>query len=255
MRGIGRSFLKGFLIGVLCLCIVGLAGLFVLRPSLTAAEADALKRTYSEAGPGADRSGALPAGEEPASFVDFSSLRADYPDVKGWLTIPGTVVDYPVLQSSAAQPEYYLRRNYRGEWRMAGSLFFQYDCTLQSKNTVIYGHNMTDGSMFGVLAKYEDDVFRKGHSRLLLQTEGGVEEYAVAAVLKTDAAQLPFNRTGFASDADYLSFAAELGVSVTSADERLLTLVTCAYDWDGARTVVVARRVVPSDLHRYSLCD
>lgn len=88
MRGIGRSFLKGFLIGVLCLCIVGLAGLFVLRPSLTAAEADALKRTYSEAGPGADRSGALPAGEEPASFVDFSSLRADYPDVKGWLTIP-----------------------------------------------------------------------------------------------------------------------------------------------------------------------
>lgn len=144
--------MKGFLIGVLCLCIVGLAGLFVLRPSLTAAEADALKRTYSEAGPGADRSGALPAGEEPASFVDFSSLRADYPDVKGWLTIPGTVVDYPVLQSSAAQPEYYLRRNYRGEWRMAGSLFFQYDCTLQSKNTVIYGHNMTDGSMFGVLS-------------------------------------------------------------------------------------------------------
>ena len=71
MRGIGRSFLKGFLIGVLCLCIVGLAGLFVLRPSLTAAEADALKRTYSEAGPGADRSGALPAGGEPASFVDF----------------------------------------------------------------------------------------------------------------------------------------------------------------------------------------
>lgn len=109
---------------MLCLCIVGLAGLFVLRPSLTAAEADALKRTYSEAGPGADRSGALPAGEEPASFVDFSSLRADYPDVKGWLTIPGTVVDYPVLQSSAAQPEYYLRRNYRGEWRMAGQSVF-----------------------------------------------------------------------------------------------------------------------------------
>lgn len=111
MRGIGRGFLKGFLIGMLCFCIVGLAGLFVIQPSLTAAETGTLKRTYSEAGPGADRSGALPAGEEPAPLVDFSSLRADYPDVKGWLTIPGTVVDYPVLQSNAAQPEHYLWKN------------------------------------------------------------------------------------------------------------------------------------------------
>ena len=164
-------------------------------------------------------------------------------------------MSYPFLQGT--DNDYYLRRTWRKGSSAVGAIFVEASNSgdLSDFNTVIYGHNMTDGSMFGVLAKYEDDVFRKGHSRLLLQTEGGVEEYAVAAVLKTDAAQLPFNRTVFASDADYLSFAAELGVSVTSADERLLTLVTCAYDWDGARTVVVARRVVPSDLHRYSLCD
>lgn len=237
-----RRFLQGFLIGTLCICLAGLAGLYVIQPRLTEAEADELKKEYSEAGTGADSSGASPAGEKGA-LVDFSSLRADYPDVKGWLTIPGTAVDYPVLQSSAAQPEYYLRRNYKGEWRMAGSLFFQYDCTPQSRNTIIYGHNMTDGSMFGVLAQYEDAVFRSEHSRILLQTENGVEEYTVTAVLKTDAARLPFNRAVFANEADYLSFAAELGVPVESADEHLLTLVTCAYDWDGARTVVVAKQL------------
>lgn len=243
MRGIGRSFLKGFLIGVLCLCIVGLAGLFVLRPSLTAAEADALKRTYSEAGPGADRSGALPAGEEPASFVDFSSLRADYPDVKGWLTIPGTVVDYPVMQSSAQDPEKYLRRNYDMKWRMAGSLFFQYDCMPDSRNLVVFGHNMNDGTMFAVLKKMEDPKFRQEHPTAVLQTADGTHEYRILTALTTDTTQLPFNRTQFAGDEDFLSFAGSMLAGTgytTQAGDRLLTLVTCAYTWDGARTVVVA---------------
>ena len=61
--------------------------------------------------------------------------------MKGWLTIPGTVVDYPMLQSSAEDPEKYLRRNYDMKWRMAGSLFFQYDCTADSRNLVVFGHN------------------------------------------------------------------------------------------------------------------
>ena len=60
-----------------------------------------------------------------------------------------------MLQSSAEDPEHYLRRNYDQEWRMAGSLFFQSDCTPQSRNLVIYGHNMNDGSMFGVLMVVE----------------------------------------------------------------------------------------------------
>ena len=101
MRGIGRSFLKGFLIGVLCLCIVGLAGLFVLRPSLTAAEADALKRTYSEAGPEQIAPGLL--GKNRRLLWIFQPAGR-LPGCKGWLTIPGTVVDY-LCCSNAAQLE------------------------------------------------------------------------------------------------------------------------------------------------------
>lgn len=56
--------------------------------------------------------------------MDLPALQTEYPDIKGWISIPGTCVDYPVLQSSADDPEYYLRRTYKGEWRTAGSIFF-----------------------------------------------------------------------------------------------------------------------------------
>jgi len=72
----------------------------------------------------------------------------------------------------------------------------------------------------------------------------------VAAVLKTDISKLPFNRIGFADDGDFLSFQEELFAqslykpeTIPGEDSRLLTLVTCSYEWESARTVVVAAEV------------
>ena len=153
-----RHFAKGFLIGTLCICLLGLVWLFAFQPRLTAQEAQDLKTQFTTI-PTDDLSGDGPAGKEEPQ-LDFKALQTRYPDVKGWLTIPGTVVDYPVMQSSAQDPEQYL-----------------------------------------------------------------------------------FNRTQFAGDEDFLSFAGSMlaGTGYTAqAGDRLLTLVTCAYTWDGARTVVVA---------------
>ena len=160
-------------------------------------------------------------------------------------------MDYPVLQSGAQDPEYYLRRTYKGEWRTAGSIFFQWDCTPESRNTVVYGHNMNDGTMFAVLQKMADAAFREEDSEILLQTETGLREYIIVAVLKTDISKFSFNRTVFADDGDFLSFQKELLAQplyhdpafIPGADHRLLTLVTCSYEWDNARTVVVAVQV------------
>lgn len=75
--------------------------------------------------------------------VDFRSLQSQYPDVRGWLTIQESGIDYPVLQSSPEEPEYYLPRDYRGNYDINGSLFLQADCILgESGNLTIYGHNM-----------------------------------------------------------------------------------------------------------------
>lgn len=244
-----RAFLKGFLIGTACICLLALFWLCAARPAITAHEADTLKAEYTQPSPGAASSGAgpLPAGKENSPALDFATLRSDYPDVRAWLTIPGTPVDYPVLQSSPANPEYYLRRNYKGEYRMAGSLFFQADCSLGGRSLVIYGHNMNDGTMFGCLPKYLDADYCREHSRITLETPDGIHEYRIAAVLETDAGQVPFNRTAFADDADFLAFADALLNSATvktdspiTANSRLLVLVTCSYAWEDARIVVVA---------------
>ena len=247
-----KIFLKGFCIGLLCLSLLGLLWFLVLQPGLTNGEAQALKETYTQPLPG-ESSGELPAGKEqpePESLVDLSALQAEYPDIQGWISIPGTCVDYPVLQSSADDPEHYLRRTYKGEHRTAGSIFFQWDCTPESKNLVVYGHNMNDGTMFAVLQKMAKEAFRNEHSQILLQTSDGLREYHIAAVLKTDIQKLPFNRTGFADDADFLSFQEELFAqslykpeTIPGEDRRLLTLVTCSYEWESARTVVVAAEV------------
>ena len=248
-----KIFLKGFCIGLLCLSLLGLLWFLVLQPGLTNREAQALKEAYTQPLPEAESSGELPAGKEQPeleSLVDLSALQAKYPDIKGWISIPGTCVDYPVLQSSADEPEYYLRRTYKGEHRTAGSIFFQWDCSPESKNLVVYGHNMNDGTMFAVLQKMEDEAFRKKHSQILLQTSDGLREYQVAAVLKTDIQKLRFNRTEFADDGDFLSFQKELFAqslykpeTIPGVDCRLLTLVTCSYEWESARTVVVAAEV------------
>ena len=139
-----KIFLKGFCIGLFCLSLLGLLWFLVLQPGLTNGEAQALKTEYAQPLPGAESSGVLPAGKEqlePESLVGLPALQAEYPDIKGWISIPGTCVDYPVLQSSADDPEYYLRRTYKGEWRTAGSIFFQWDCSAESQNTVVYGQH------------------------------------------------------------------------------------------------------------------
>ena len=247
-----KIFLKGFCIGLLCLSLLGLLWFLVLQPGLTNREAQNLKEEYAQPLPGGF-SGELPAGKEqpePESLVALSALQAEYPDIQGWISIPGTCVDYPVLQSSADDPEYYLRRTYKGEHRTAGSIFFQWDCSPESKNLVVYGHNMNDGTMFAVLQKMADETFRKEHSQILLQTSDGLREYRIAAVLKTDIQKLPFNRTEFADDADFLSFQKKHFAqslckpeTIPGESHRLLTLVTCSYEWESARMVVVAAEV------------
>lgn len=246
-----RSFAKGVLIGAACFCLLALGWLFLFRPSLAQYEADKLKEAFVESDPGGNSGVLSPlwSKAENENQPDLASLQAQYPDVQAWLSIPGTRVDYPVLQSGIADPEYYLRRNYKGEWRTAGSLFLQADCTLDGRCLIVYGHNMSDGSMFGCLSRYFRSGYCSRHSKIQLQTPDGIRQYTVAAVLETDVNRIPFNRSIFTDDADFLAFAKSLMDAATmktgvpiNADSQLLILVTCSYSWPDARYVVVAVR-------------
>ena len=181
-----KQFFKSFLLGTAMVCLMALGWLCIVQPSITRQETQSIKATYTQLAPGAGNSGGnpLPISEEvDIPQLDFAALQKAYPDVKAWLTIPGTDIDYPVAQSSTADPEHYLRRNLNGERRVAGTLFFQADCTMDGRSLIVYGHNMADGTMFGKLPMYMDSIFRGEHRRIILQTPDGVHQYTVAAVL------------------------------------------------------------------------
>ena len=182
----------------------------------------------------------LPAGQTPKAYAD---LKAENPDFVGWIKIEGTSVNYPVVQTKA-EPQYYLRRSFEGSYSIAGTPFLDAQCDMEKGiGLIIYGHNMNDGTMFAVLKKMADPEFRQAHPIAVLQTAEGTHEYRILTAMTTDTTQLLFNRTQFSGDEDFLAFAGSMLAGteiVPQKQDRLLTLVTCAYDWDGARTVVVA---------------
>ena len=163
------------------------------------------------------------AGREPeVSAIDLRSLQSKYPDVRGWLTIPESGIDYPVLQSNAEDPEYYLRRDYRGNYDINGSLFLQADCILgESENLTIYGHNMNSGAMFGNLDQYASYEYWKAHPSVFFQTPEGMEEYQIAAVLKADVSMFDFQQISFQNQREaeaYVEQAKELALFETGVD-------------------------------------
>lgn len=91
----------------------------------------------------------------------FDELLKENDEVVGWITMDGTQIDYPILQSDNNID--YLTKDYNDRVTRAGSIFldFRNDITSENKNTVVYGHRMKDGSMFQHLTKFLDEDFLK----------------------------------------------------------------------------------------------
>ncbi|UJW58477.1 class B sortase [Bacillus sp. A116_S68] len=176
----------------------------------------------------------------------FDSLLAINDDIVGWITMDGTKIDYPILQ--AEDNDYYLDRNYLHDQTRAGSIFMDYrnDITGTDKNTILYGHRMRDGSMFGQLDEFLDQDFVSEHNRFYYDTLYDSYEVEIfsAYITTTD---FYYIETEFSDLDDYDSFLNELkaksdihtGVEVTKHD-HIITLSTCDYrlNRDTGRLVV-----------------
>jgi sortase B len=190
----------------------------------------------------------------------YKKLHKENPDMIGWLTIKDTPIDYPVMQSTKDDPEYYLHRDFHKNQATAGTLFLDADCSLKrpSDNLIIYGHHMRNGSMFGKLEKYEDSDFYKNHKVFTFDTLKEHREYKVLAVFRGQAYAKGdtehFHYYDFfdaKNEKDFDSFIKEVtersqydtGVTAQYGDQ-LLTLSTCAYHREQGRFVVVAKRII-----------
>lgn len=193
--------------------------------------------------------------------LSFSELQAVNRDVKGWITIPGTAVDYPVLCPPAGRPDYYLTHDWEGNQTKYGSIFlYRTDSgTSARKNTILYGHSMKDGRMFAQLLYYTEVSFYDLHPVVLFQMGNDKAAWKIFAVIKvnTDPSQgkpFDYQKTRFASSGDFSDFLSQvklrsvlsLPVDLKSSDS-LLTLSTCSYEFDGFRTVIFARRIRPGE--------
>lgn len=198
------------------------------------------------------------AVKKKTSTIDFSSLRAINKDIVGWIQVPGTVIDYPVLQSSTENPQHYLYRDYKGNDTKYGSIFMDAAATVgKSRCMTLYGHHMNDGRMFADILKYGDLAFYQSSPTFTFTTykSKSSEEWKVISVFKANVnpdqgEPFAYVRTDFGSDEDFLTFVHQVmirslidtGVTVNEKD-KLLVLSTCSYEYDNFRTVVVARKV------------
>lgn len=194
---------------------------------------------------------AVSAPQEEA-LPDIRALRARNGDCVGWIRIPGTMIDYPVMQSAKA-PEFYLDHNFSGEESPHGVPFADARCGItSSENLIVYGHQMHDGTMFSELLGYEEEAFLRDHPTVEFFTLDGKHTYHVFAVLRTTGTARPedgwsvFHSIDLAPG-DFAQFVSHCQEnSLVSSDgepapgDRLLTLVTCEYSQEDGRLAVVA---------------
>lgn len=169
---------------------------------------------------------------------DFTGLQEMNPDIYAWIFVPDTAVNYPVVQR-AGDANYYLRRDIEGNRSTPGTIFTQYynnkDWT--DNLTVVYGHNMRDGSMFGSLHYFEDSQFFQEHPYIYIYTPDYTLVYQVFASYEYSDIHLLLNYTmndrdtftlylGQVLALDGLNVNINRDVEVT-ADDRVLTLSTC----------------------------
>ena len=210
----------------------------------------------------------LPNGEVYTLTQDWEALKAVNTDIKAWIHIPGTEVNYPVLKSEedGVGYQYYLHRNFDKSYLFAGSVFIDYrsEGGENARHVITHGHNMNNGTMYHDLVNYGEykgdlNYYKKAPVLFFNTPEGGVEQWIIFSVYKTNTLERHgefFNYLfgDFENDAQYMNYIYSIKLRSlfdvpvpVNEDDRIITLSTCSYEYTDFRTVVVARKVRPGE--------
>ena len=177
--------------------------------------------------------------------MDLEALREVNEDVVGWIQIPDTAVNYPLLQWT--DNDFYLNHTWQQHKNGAGSIFMDYQSAADFSdfNTIIYGHNMHDGTMFSSLRSYAVSGYWEKHPHFYIRTDAGVARYDIFAIqsastdsiiygLGIDTQQRKQQFLRFATD--YSLF--DIGI-IPTTDDSVVTLSTCTGTGHAYRWVVI----------------
>ena len=180
--------------------------------------------------------------------INLNALRTISPQVTGWIFIPGTRVHYPILQGE--DNDYYLNHTWEGESNLCGSIFMEAmnSAHFTDFNTIIYGHNMKNGSMFAALHDYSTLDFWAQHPYVYLATDEGVLRYEIystyRAAVDSKTYALNLDHRHMPSFIQMTLDESDFDTGIVPADtDRILTLSTCTGDYE-TRRVVHARLVM-----------
>ena len=191
-----------------------------------------------ESGDGDDKASAKETG------IDWDSLPAS---VVAWVRVPGTTVDYPVVQEDAQDVSFYLEHDMNGDYSAWGTPYIDADCQqgVNSPFVMVYGHHMSDGTMFAPLAQYSDSAFAAQHRKINVYTRDKSYKLRVFAVDVLDAS-VEGKWTDIADTTELRSYIdgklseCELVLERPDDMKQVWAFVTCSYQSGDSRTVVYA---------------
>lgn len=172
--------------------------------------------------------------------IDFEKLQEINPDIYAWIQVPGTRIDYPVASVTGTEEEdYYLNHNFRKVYEFAGTIYSRKENAreLSDPVTVLYGHNMINGSMFAGIKSFEDKQFFENHDKVYVFTPEQCLTYQIVSYYESDNKDILqhyglFQNKNLLEDYHRVIKQPENGFArkkiSLGADDRILTLSTCS---------------------------
>lgn len=187
----------------------------------------------------------LPDDVRQSLIESAQAMNSAYPDAVGWLYIPDSAINYPIMQGG--DNDFYLHHSYDGSSLKSGSIFLDYRCENRFMNpiNIVYGHNMQNGSMFAGLLSFADSAYFDSHRYGWLSTPEAVYRVDFFSCVKANMydelydGSMPIN--------DWLSHLYNASVVWENADfsenDRFISLSTCSYEFENARTILTGKLV------------
>ena len=253
----GKSRIRGIIILVL-LAVMLVSGAMSIRSWMEdkrtreeyerlaelARETTAQPSTEAETEPGT----AEPETEPYVSPINFEELMRENPDTIGWIRVPDTNIDYPIVQGT--DNDFYLNHDFYGKESIGGAIYLDFESQgdFVGRNNILYGHNMKNGSMFKDIVKYKDEEYFMEHQDITVYTPEREYHLRPMSVLYTEPTGMR-RKTKFATEESFQAYVEEMTKGCSFAQipekplEQLWSFITCSYEFNDARTILYAYEV------------
>ncbi len=178
--------------------------------------------------------------------IDWEHLKSINPDIIGWIEIKDTKINYPILQDN--NNLFYLKHSYNKKYNSNGSIFTTNTNPFTDEETILYGHNMKNGTMFSILGKYLDAVFLNSHLNFKIYTPTINYDCNIFAAYSIGIEKENNNikQLSFEERIEYYKNASKYTLNTIDNSTKIVKLSTCSY---------INAKTTPTDQRYYIIAN